>query len=101
MRGAGHDAQYRTRTTAETVDVASREVRALAWDIFPDPVAAHGELPYDESFVFTPLLSLGGEADVQHLRKRPTLDAIRTRVEFQGVIGLTWRRRPVRRVSGR
>ncbi|MFT3798344.1 T6SS immunity protein Tdi1 domain-containing protein [Microbacterium sp.] len=31
-------------------------------DLFPDAVAAHGELPYDQSFIFAPLLSLGGTA---------------------------------------
>lgn len=59
----------------------------LSWDLFPDAVAAHGELPFDESFVFVPLLSLGGNATVENLHKRQTLTAIQLMVDFQGVIG--------------
>lgn len=61
--------------------------RVFNWDVFPDAVAAHGELPYDESFVYVPLLSLGGRADVANLRKRDTITAIQNIVEIQGVIG--------------
>jgi hypothetical protein len=59
----------------------------LNWDIFPDAVAAHGDLPYDQSFIFVPLLSLGGPAKVENLHKRETISAIQMMVEFQGVIG--------------
>ncbi|NLG22786.1 MAG: DUF1851 domain-containing protein, partial [Actinomycetales bacterium] len=56
------------------------------WDLFPQAVEAHGAPAFDESFVFVPLLSLGGEERVENLRARTTIEAIRTMVEFQGVI---------------
>lgn len=59
----------------------------LKAEIFPKAVAAHGELPYEESFVFVPLLSLGGKAKVENLHKRETIASIQVAVEFQGVIG--------------
>lgn len=59
----------------------------LNWDIFPEAVATHGELPYDQSFIFVPLLSLGGKAKVENLHKRETIASIQVAVEFQGVIG--------------
>jgi len=61
--------------------------RALDWDLFPEAVAAHGELPYDQSFIFVPLLSLGGKAKVENLHKRETIAAIQVAVDLQGVIG--------------
>ena len=61
--------------------------RTLKWDLFPEAVAAHGELPYDQSFVFVPLLSLGGAAKVENLHKRETIPAIQVAVDLQGVIG--------------
>ncbi|UYO98540.1 DUF1851 domain-containing protein [Microbacterium sp. M28] len=61
--------------------------RTLNWDIFPQAVAAHGELPYDQSFVFVPLRSIGGPEKVENLKKRETIAAIRMMVELQGVIG--------------
>ncbi|MFT4213793.1 MAG: GAD-like domain-containing protein [Microbacterium sp.] len=57
------------------------------WDLFPVAVAAHGELPYDQSFIFVPLLSLGGTKSVDNLHKRDTIAAIQMMVDFQGVIG--------------
>lgn len=59
----------------------------LNWDIFPKAVEAHGELPYDQSFTFVPLRSLGGPEKVENLKKRETIAAIQVMVEFQGVIG--------------
>ncbi|RKW71545.1 T6SS immunity protein Tdi1 domain-containing protein [Galactobacter caseinivorans] len=61
--------------------------RTLNWDIFPKAIAAHGELPYGESFTFVPLLSLGGPEKVENLKKRETIAAIQVMVEFQGVVG--------------
>lgn len=55
-------------------------------EIFPKAIAIHGELPYDQSFVFVPLLSLGGEAKVENLHKRETIAAIQVAVDLQGVI---------------
>jgi hypothetical protein len=55
--------------------------------IFPKAVAAHGELPYDQSFIFVPLLSMGGAAKVENLHKRETIPAIQVAVDLQGVIG--------------
>lgn len=55
-------------------------------EIFPEAVAAKGELPFGESFVFVPLLSLGGKATVENLQKRESKAAIQVAVEFQGVI---------------
>jgi hypothetical protein len=57
------------------------------WGIFPDAVAAHGALSYDESFIFVPLLSLGGQAKVENLQKRDTITSIRVAVDLQGIIG--------------
>lgn len=59
----------------------------LKGEIFPEAVATHGELPYDQSFIFVPLLSLGGKAKVENLHKRETIASIQVAVEFQGVIG--------------
>ncbi|MFB7250626.1 T6SS immunity protein Tdi1 domain-containing protein [Microbacterium sp. NPDC056234] len=61
--------------------------RTLNWDIFPKAVEMHGELPYDQSFTFVPLRSLGGPEKVENLKKRETIAAIQVMVEFQGVIG--------------
>ena len=55
--------------------------------IFPKAIEVHGELPYDESFIFVPLLSLGGRAKVENLHKRKTIAAIQVAVDLQGVIG--------------
>ncbi len=60
--------------------------RKFDWALFPQAVAKHGALAFDESFVFVPLLSLGGPKDVDHLQPRRTIEAIRTMVEFQGII---------------
>lgn len=59
---------------------------SLHWDLFPEAVAAHGELAFDESFIFVPLLSLGGAAKVENLHKRETIASIQVAVELQGVI---------------
>ncbi len=56
------------------------------WDHFPAAVAMHGELPYEQSFVFVPLLSMGGTAKVENLHKRDMIAAIQVAVELQGVI---------------
>ena len=86
-RVAGLGGRLRTVFTLLKAGGAAYLSRSLAWDIFPEAVAAHGELPYEESFVFVPLLSLGGKADVSSLHKRHTLTAIQMMVEVQGVIG--------------
>ena len=59
----------------------------LKAEIFPKAVAAHGDLPYDQSFIFVPLLSLGGKAKVENLHKRETIASIQVAVDLQGVIG--------------
>ncbi len=61
--------------------------RTLKWDIFPKAVAAHSELPYEQSFIFVPLLSLGGQEKVENLHKRETIASIQVAVDLQGVIG--------------
>ncbi|MCH1883431.1 GAD-like domain-containing protein [Agrococcus sp. ARC_14] len=61
--------------------------RALSWDLFPQAVEQHGELPYDQSFIFVQLLSLGGAAKVENLHKRATIASIQVAVDVQGVIG--------------
>lgn len=60
--------------------------RTLDWGMFPEAVAKHGELAFDESYVYVPLLSLGGTKSVDNLKPRKTIEAIRTMVEFQGLI---------------
>ena len=72
--------------------LASKELKGadpdtLNWDIFPEAVAAHGELPYDQSFIFVPLLSMGGEAKVENHHKRDTIASIQVAVDLQGIIG--------------
>lgn len=71
------------------VDRAGAKIlsRMLSWDRFPEAVAAHGELPYDQSFVYVPLLSLGGEDTIENLHPRETIPAIQVAVDLQGVIG--------------
>ncbi|WP_454129560.1 GAD-like domain-containing protein [Microbacterium aurum] len=54
---------------------------------FPEAVAAHGELPYNQSFIFVPLLSMGGKAKVENLHKRDTIASIQVAVDLQGIIG--------------
>lgn len=66
---------------------ASHLSRTLDWDLFPKAVEAHGELPYDQSFIFVPLLSIGGKAKVENLHKRETIASIQVAVDLQGVIG--------------
>lgn len=61
--------------------------RALAWDLFPEAVGLHGDLAYEESFVFVPLLSTGGQARAENLHKRQTIASIQVAVDVQGVIG--------------
>ncbi|WP_072314777.1 GAD-like domain-containing protein [Agrococcus sp. Marseille-P2731] len=56
------------------------------WGLFPEAVQAHGAPGFDESFVFVPLLSLGGKKKVANLKPRKTIEAIRMMVEFQGRI---------------
>jgi hypothetical protein len=57
------------------------------WDLFPEAVAQHGELAYEESFIFVPLLSMGGQAKIENLHKRETIASIQVAVDVQGVIG--------------
>lgn len=73
--------------TLVRLDGAEELSDSLDWDIFPEAVAAHGELPYDESFIFVPLLSQGGVAEVENLHRRETIASIRVAVDLQGVIG--------------
>ncbi|QCR20494.1 GAD-like domain-containing protein [Agrococcus sp. SGAir0287] len=59
---------------------------ALDWGMYQKAVEAHGTLSYDQSFTYVPLLSLGGEQSVEHMRKRETIPAIQVYLEFQGPI---------------
>ena len=77
----------RTLLGSLRLDGAEYLSEELSWDLFPEAVAAHGALPFDESFIFVPLLSLGGPAKVENLHKRQTLTAIQLMVDMQGVIG--------------
>ena len=86
-RTVGLGTKLSTFLTLTRAGGAAHLSRVLDWDIFPKAVAAQGELPFDESFIFVPLLSLGGPAKVENLHKRQTLTAIQMMVEFQGVIG--------------
>lgn len=84
--GAVYGMGSRVRTVLRLVEdgiVLSR----LRAEIFPDAVAVHGELPYEQAFIFIPLLSLGGQAKVKNLHKRETIASIQVAVEAQGVIG--------------
>lgn len=86
-RIAGLGSKFRTFFMLTLMDGAAHLSRTLNWDLFPEAVAAHGELPYDQSFIFVPLLSLGGQAKVENLQKRETIAAIQVAVDLQGVIG--------------
>lgn len=77
----------KTFLTLTRLDGGEHLSDTLNWDLFPEAVAAHGELPYDESFIFVPLLSLGGQAKVENLHKRKTIASIQVAVDLQGVIG--------------
>lgn len=59
---------------------------SLHWDVFPEAVAVQGALLHDQSFIFVPLLSMGGEPTVENLHKRQTIEAIQVAVDLQGVI---------------
>lgn len=56
------------------------------WAPYQDAVAAHGPLPFDESFIHVPLLSLGGTRTAAGVKPRDTITGIQLMVEFQGVI---------------
>ena len=86
-RVAGLGSKLKTFLTLVKAGGAAHLSRTLEWDIFPQAVAAQGEPAYDESFIFVPLPSLGGAAQVDNLRKRETIPAIQMMVEMQGVIG--------------
>lgn len=60
--------------------------RALDWSMFPEAVELYGAPAFDESFVYVPLLSLGGPKKVENLKVGKTMEAIRTMVDFQGLI---------------
>lgn len=77
----------KTFLTLTRLDGGEHLSDTLHWDIFPEAVAAHGELSFEDSFIFVPLLSLGGPAKVENLHKRQTLTAIQLMVDLQGVIG--------------
>ncbi len=56
------------------------------WDVFPKAVAAHGPLEFDQSFIYVPLLSMGGSRKIANLHKRDTIASIQVAVELQGLI---------------
>lgn len=84
VRGLG---EMRTFLKLTILDGAEHLSRTLNWDLFPQAVASHGELPYDQSFIFVPLLSMGGKPTVENLKKRETIASIQVAVDLQGVIG--------------
>ncbi|MGH1564313.1 T6SS immunity protein Tdi1 domain-containing protein [Mumia sp. DW29H23] len=86
-RTVGLGTTMRTFVRLTVLDGAEELSETFNWDLFPQATAAHGDLPYDRSFIFVPLLSLGGSATVENLHMRDTITAIRTMVELQGVIG--------------
>ena len=69
------------------LDGAEHLKEEFAWDPYPEAVARHGAVEFDESFIFVPLPSLGGPGTVDTLQKRPTLSAIHVMVDLQGPIG--------------
>lgn len=83
-RGVG----YTFETMIKLVEMDGEEElsETYDWDLFPQAVQAHGAPAFDESFVFVPLLSLGGERRVENMRARRSIEAVRTMVEFGGVI---------------
>lgn len=59
---------------------------AFAWDPYPKAVEQHGVPTSDQSFVFVPLLSLGGAPTPETMQMRDTITGIQIMVEFQGVV---------------
>lgn len=86
-RIVGLGTKLSTFLTLVRLDGAEELSETFNWTPFPEAVAAQGELPYDQSFIFVPLLSLGGKAKVENLHKRETISAIQVAVDLQGVIG--------------
>ena len=91
--------KYRVEDTAglgSTVDTllglleldGIEELEDEGWDlgIVAQAFEMHGPLAFDESFVYVPLLSLGGTPAVENLKPRKTIEAIRVAVELQGLI---------------
>lgn len=85
-RTAGLGAKVSTFTKILAAGGAKQLERKFDWGMFPKAVAAHGAPAFDESFVYVPLLSLGGQQAVERLQPRKTIEAIRMMVEFQGVV---------------
>ncbi|WP_203136977.1 GAD-like domain-containing protein [Microbacterium sp. JZ31] len=86
-RVAGLGTKLKTFLTLVKAGGAAHLSRTLEWDVFPQAVAVQGEPAYEESFIFVPLLSLGGQVRAENLHRRETIPAIRMMVETQGVIG--------------
>ncbi|WP_431803690.1 T6SS immunity protein Tdi1 domain-containing protein [Microbacterium sp. bgisy203] len=82
-RGLG---SMRSFFTLIRLDGVERLSDAFKWDMFPKAVEAHGPLAFDESFVYVPLLSLGGAEKVENLHKRDTIASIQVAVDLQGLI---------------
>lgn len=60
--------------------------RVLDWSMFPKAVEQYGAPAFDESFVYVPLLSLGGPKKVSSLKVGKTVEAIRSMVHIQGLV---------------
>ena len=87
QRVVGLGTKLRSFLTLVRLDGAEELSETFNWEPFPEAIATHGELPYDQSFIYVPLLPLGGEAKVENLHKRETITAIQVAAELQGVIG--------------
>jgi hypothetical protein len=86
-RTVGLGTKLRTFVMLTLMDGAAHLSRTLNWDLFPEAVALHGDLAYEESFILVPLLSMGGQAKAENLHKRETIASIQVAADIQGVIG--------------
>lgn len=87
MRIVGLGTKLKSFLTLVRLDGAEELSETFNWAPFPEAVEALGELSFDESFIFVPLLPLGGNAKVENLHKRETITSIQVAVELLGVIG--------------
>lgn len=87
LRIVGLGTKLTSFLTLVRLDGAEELSDTFNWDLFPKAIEQHGELPYDQSFIFVPLLSMGGKAKVENLHKRETIASIQVAVDLQGVIG--------------
>ena len=88
---------YKILEVSENVEISEikKKYRKLAMKYHPDrntgdekAVKKYGELEYNQSFCFVPLLGLGGKKSVDNLDKGDTLTHIYLITELVGKVGI-------------